>query len=128
MLMNRVSKTVVDAVYKRDKGVCLHCGSTEVTIQHRKNVGAGGAPHHSPLHQPQNLVLLCGAYNALIESDARQAGIARYSGWKCRTLGEAYEMPVFDVTADAWFKLDDKGGRAVADPPFPARYMMDVPF
>lgn len=113
--MSRVSKKVSDLVYRRDRGLCLHCGSSDVTIQHRKNVGAGGAKKDSPLHQPANLILLCGAYNALIESDPREASIARFYGWKIRTILQAYEEPVFDVSTGFWYRLGDTGSRALTD-------------
>lgn len=117
--MSRVSQSVSDAVYKRDHGRCLHCGSTEVTIQHRKNVGHGGAKKDSPLHQHQNLILLCGAYNALIETDAREAERARFYGWKARSLLEALEQQVYDVGTDEWYQLLADGSRVPVDPNFP---------
>lgn len=114
-MSTRVSASVVREVMKRDGFRCLHCGSEDVTIQHRKNVGAGGAKKDSPLHQPANLILLCGAYNALIESDPREAAIARHYGWKIRTLYEAHETPVFDVNTGSWYRLEDTGSRTLTD-------------
>lgn len=121
-----ISKKTRDLVYKRDNYECAHCGTTSgLSIQHRINRQAGGSKYRD---SPSNLFVLCLIENQKLEADARAARIARFNGWKLRSYEDPLEVPVWYETEDAWFKLDDKGGRAVTDPPFPARYMMDVPF
>lgn len=116
-----VSATVERAVRKRDMH-CLHCGDMVTTLQHRKNRGMGGAGKLSLLNQPKNLILLCGEFNARIESDEDSAQIARENGWKCRNLTETAH-PVLDAVTGQWWVLDNDGGRRAVPAPFD-----DVPF
>lgn len=98
----------------RDGGKCLHCGTTEGLVpQHRRNRGAGGSMARNV---PSNIIVLCSAFNGFMEADAVAAGRAVAYGWKVQ--GEdAWELiPVYDVTAQGWFILDDHYGRlAVAN-------------
>lgn len=92
----------------RDKH-CLHCGTDTTLIpQHRINRGMGGSKKRDT---PSNIIVLCAAFNGLIESDADAAEMARLSGWKLYSWDNPAETPVFDNNLDKWFVLDEKFGR-----------------
>jgi len=57
----------------RDKA-CVHCGTTDSTLipQHRINRGMGGS---KLLNKPSNIVVLCSAFNGLIEANAEAAAL-----------------------------------------------------
>ena len=98
----------------RDGGHCLHCGTTEGLVpQHRANRGMGG---RESLDVPANVIVLCGAFNGLIESDAEAARMAEFYGWKLRDheFQHRLVLPVFDRFGMLWFFLDDDFHRTVA--------------
>jgi len=92
---------------------CWHCGTTEtLTVQHRANRGHGG---RRSADRPSNALLLCWAFNSLIESDADAAQIARANGWKISTHSDPAKVEAFDVTTGQNYLLaDDFTRRAVA--------------
>jgi hypothetical protein len=98
-----------DRLLERDGGKCMHCGTTEGLIpQHRKNRGMGGSKLRDV---PSNLIVLCSFFNDLIEIDATAASVAIAYGWKVEGL-DAWELiPVYDVTAQGWFVLDNHFNR-----------------
>ena len=94
----------------RDK-CCLHCGTDTTLIpQHRINRGMGGSKLRD---QPSNIIVLCSAFNGLIEADADAARLARQNGWKLSSWDSTLESPVFDNNLREWFILDEKFGRTV---------------
>lgn len=91
---------------KRD-GYCWHCGREDDTliIQHRSNKGFGGSKR---LDNAANLIILCSAFNNLIESDAKAAGMALRYGWKLSRYDRATDKPVYNIVENKWyFLLDD---------------------
>lgn len=99
---------------ERDGGKCLHCGTTEGLVpQHRANRGMGGSKMRN---LPSNIIVLCSAVNGDIESDPDLASKARAYGWKLRPFDDPTMTPVYDVTAQGWFLLDDYYGREATQP------------
>ena len=98
-----------DRLVERDGGKCLHCGATEGLVpNHRRSRGMGGSKLRDV---PSNLVLMCSTMNNAIEDDVRLAAVAVQYGWKVTGL-DAWELiPVYDVTAQGWFVLDNHFNR-----------------
>lgn len=90
---------------KRDRH-CLHCGLDDDTliVQHRANRGSGGSKQ---AEKASNLIVLCSAFNGLIESDADAAAKARRFGWKLSRYDHPANRAVYDVVAGEWYLLDD---------------------
>lgn len=95
---------------RRDAGRCWHCGLDDETLvpQHRVGRGMGGSKTRD---RPSNIIVLCSAFNSLIESDADAARIARSKGWKLDSWVDPEFEPVFDSVEQCWFLLDDKFGK-----------------
>jgi len=92
----------------RDKH-CLHCGTdTTLVPNHRANRGMGGSKVRDV---PSNIVVLCAAFNGLIEADEQAAEFARLRGWKLYSW-EDPSTPVFDAGLRQWFVIDDNYQRA----------------
>jgi len=92
----------------RDKG-CLHCGETEaVAPNHRINRQMGGSKARDV---PSNIVVLCSAMNNAIESDAQQAKLAKWYGWKLNTWDNPGTKPVYDTQTSLWYVLGDDFSR-----------------
>lgn len=92
-------------------GACLHCGTTEGLVpQHRRGRGMGGSKN---LDHPSNIIVLCGIFNGLIESDGHAATIARAHGWKLGPGIDPLVTPVYDRASQSWFFLDDAHHRTV---------------
>lgn len=88
-------------------GSCPHCGTTEgLAPHHRANRGMGGSKLRDV---PSNIIVLCSAYNGLIESNSVQAKIAVEFGWKLTSGQDPKETPVF--LGDNWYLLDDNFGK-----------------
>lgn len=101
---------LIGLVVARDPS-CYHCGATDgLQPHHRKNRRAGGS---KLLDRPDNLMMVCGIYNGLMESDPDVAAKAREFGHKLRSW-DGFEMPVFDQVNQIWWALDENGGRAPA--------------
>jgi hypothetical protein len=92
---------------ERDGHHCLHCGTDQGLVpNHRADRGAGG---FKGAEIPSNVVVMCGAFNGLIEADADAAELARTYGWKLRSweLGDSLILPVYDRAYQGWFYLDN---------------------
>jgi hypothetical protein len=105
MLKKKMTPKEFKKLVIRDQGRCLHCGLEDetLTVQHRSNRGHGG---YKAGNDPANYLLLCSAFNGLIESDAKAAGMARRYGWKLSRYDNPSEKPVYDMVAGAWFILN----------------------
>jgi hypothetical protein len=88
---------------------CLHCGLDDETLipQHRINRQMGGAGKHSKRNKPSNLIVLCSAFNGLIESDAESALKALQGGYKLESWQDPLLVPVWDSVRSVWVLLDD---------------------
>ncbi len=107
------SNKVMKQLRERDKH-CAHCGTTETLVpHHRRNRQMGGS---KLLDRLDNLMLICASWNGLIESDAASANQAREYGHKLSSWDD-FSNPVFDIADGLWYKLDDKGGKGVTEPP-----------
>lgn len=63
-----------------------------------------------------NLLMVCAAYNGLMESDADVAERAREQGHKLRSWQD-FDVPVWDVWSGLWYRLDPLGGKHPTRPP-----------
>lgn len=109
-----LSKAIRDKVIQRDHSTCWHCGESEaISIQHRQNRGMGGSKTRDRL---DNLIVLCSAFNVLIESDATAAGFARDKGWKLSSWDD-YTTPVFNKNFGKWYLLTQSGEKIETTPP-----------
>ncbi len=113
---NTPPRAATEAAWLRDGGRCVGCGVLITdgmwwSMQHRIRRHAGG-------HQPSNLILLCGSATSrgchrLAENrdaDARRRGL-----WlPANTIPpvDPATVPVWYASDEAWFLLDDDGGRA----------------
>jgi hypothetical protein len=77
--------------------------------QHRINRGSGGPD------VPSNIITFCSGFNGLIESEARQADLARALGWKLRPWmkPDLLTIPVYDRFDQCWVYLDNDFKRQV---------------
>jgi hypothetical protein len=64
----------------------------------------------------QNVIMVCAAYNGLMESDARIADEARDLGHKLSKFASP-TAPVFDNYTKRWYELDAKGNKFESEPP-----------
>ena len=89
---------------------CLHCGLDDETLipQHRINRQMGGAGKNSKRNKPSNLIVLCSAFNGLIEADPKAALEAHSGGYKLESWQDPLIIPVWDVVRSAWILLDDE--------------------
>jgi hypothetical protein len=104
-----VNKKTFDKYLNRD-GHCYHCGLDDDTLvpQHRVGRGMGGS---KKLDRASNIIVLCSAFNGLIEADADAARRARHNGWKLDSWVDPLFEPVFDSLTRTWFMLDDDFGK-----------------
>jgi hypothetical protein len=101
-------------VFNRDRLTCVALAfgtapwpcSGGLTIQHRRNRGAGGS--HA-VNGPQWLVAMCSGHNGLLESDAEFAALGRALGWKLEEGEDPLEVAVFYNDERAWRLLDAEG-------------------
>lgn len=108
-----LSNKLMNSLRARDSH-CWHCGATEGLVpHHRRNRGIGGSKN---LDRLDNLMLVCGIYNGLMESDADIAQQARKFGHK---LGQwdGFEHPAYDQITDIWFELSQAGTKHQSTPP-----------
>lgn len=96
--------------YLNRDGHCYHCGLDDDTLipQHRVGRGMGGS---KTLDRASNIIVLCSAFNGLIEADADAARRARQYGWKLDSWVDPLFEPVFDSLTRTWFMLDDDFGK-----------------
>lgn len=100
-------RPTVARLAKRDGGHCAHCGATSaLVVQHRANRGMGGDPTRD---RPSNTIILCWAFNDIIERDAEAAEYARAYGWKLRSTDDPERVPYLDVLTGWWLLLADDG-------------------
>ena len=112
-----VPKKVLKLVQERDSA-CWHCGREDDLVpHHRVNRGMGGS---KLLDTPDNLMMVCGIWNGLMESHAKDAEAARGWGHKL-PVWESLEVPVFDRAEFKWYFLLPDGGKVLStwsDQPF----------
>ncbi len=108
--MGRMRPKDFAVVLERDGYRCAHCGCGGDTLipNHRANRGHGGSKVAERL---SNVVTMCARANTDIESDAGAAAEARRYGWKLSRWEDPAVVPVYDLGLDAWYVLDDNGGR-----------------
>lgn len=82
-------------------------------MHHRRNRQMGGS---KILDRPDNLLMICAAWNVLIESNAEAANQARDWGHKLSSW-DGFDRPVFDKTQMKWFCINEKGDKTVTEPP-----------
>lgn len=89
---------------------CPHCGVSDETLvpQHRKNRGFGGSKERN---SPANIMVMCSAFNGLIESSAEAAELARKFGWKLESWENPLEIPI--LADGQYWLLDNNFGRFV---------------
>lgn len=94
----------------RDKNACVHCGVQNDTLvpQHRVGRQSGGSKLRN---KASNIIVLCSAFNGLIEADADAAALARKHGIKLNSWQEPETTPVWYAAESAWFLLDNEGRR-----------------
>lgn len=107
-----ISQKIFNGLLKRDYA-CAHCGATEaLVVHHRINRQMGGAKgKNNPRNLPANLLILCSAFNVLIESNADAASLAMRNGIKLQSWQEPETTPVWYAAESAWYLLDNQGNR-----------------
>jgi hypothetical protein len=90
----------------RDMHCPCGCVGFEDTFvpQHRINRGMGGS---RVLDRPANVLVMCSRQNGLIESDPKQAEVARLYGWKLSRWQEPESEPFYDLSTGAWYRIDN---------------------
>lgn len=68
----------------------------------------GGDPTRD---RPSNTIILCWAFNDIIERDAAAAEYARDYGWKLSPYDDPEAVPYLDVLTGFWWLLADDGTR-----------------
>lgn len=93
----------------RDRA-CVHCGTTDATLipQHRINRGMGGSKERN---KASNIIVLCSAFNGLIEANADAAALAQAHGIKLMSWQDPESEPIYYAAESAWFLLDNQGNR-----------------
>jgi hypothetical protein len=96
----------------RDFGHCCHCGVEDDTLipQHRSNRGMGSVKSRNA---DANIIVMCSAFNGLIESDAAAQAEAIRFGWKLQSWDNPELVPIWDVVFQQWFSLSNDGSRVV---------------
>lgn len=99
----------------RDFGRCWHCGLADDTLipQHRINRGMGSVKSRN---KPANIIVLCSAFNQLIEANPNAAAQARKYGWKLNNYQKPEFEPVWDINTQSWWMLDNDYGRVTLLP------------
>lgn len=99
-----MKESIRKRIFKRDHGICWHCGTDEnVTIHHRTNRGMGGSKN---LDMPSNLVVMCSEFNFLMEADLAAFRLAKKRGWKVSKYQRAAEVEIQNHEGRT-FLLDD---------------------
>lgn len=89
---------------------CVHCGVIDETLvpNHRINRGLGGSKERN---KPSNIVVLCSAFNGLIEANSEAAALAMRHGIKLQSWQDPETTPVWYASESAWYLLDNQGNR-----------------
>ncbi len=94
-------------IFERD-AYCWHCGDTETLVtHHRKNRGMGGSKGVEA-NRPDNLLIVCWAWNDAMERHPQSAQDARMWGQKLASWQEL-RTPVFDRVEGRWWVLTEDG-------------------
>jgi len=92
-------------VMERDNGCCVVCGEAMQQIHHRRPRGMGGSSNNLVINMAGNLIAVCNADHAWIESNRDRA---RDNGW-------LIPQAIIPVTVPLWwfgrFVLLDNDGR-----------------
>lgn len=107
-----MNKKQFEKFLKRDRH-CYHCGITNDTlvIQHRIGRGMGGK--NSKANQVSNQIVLCSEFNGLMESDPDAQQLAYLRGYKLSQWQDTLVEPVFDISENVWYRLDNQFNRSV---------------
>jgi hypothetical protein len=98
------------ALFERDSHRCWHCGSEEVTVQHRANRGMGGSKE---MDNAANLILLCWFVNFEMEASDKKAREAEKYGWKISRYADPTSIPVWHYPSQSWILLNDDWGSSI---------------
>jgi hypothetical protein len=98
------------ALFERDSHRCWHCGSEEVTVQHRANRGMGGSKE---MDNAANLILLCWFVNFEMEASDKKAREAERYGWKISRYADPTSIPVWHYPSQSWILLNDDWGSSI---------------
>ena len=98
------------ALFERDSHRCWHCGSEEVTVQHRANRGMGGSKE---MDNAANLILLCWFVNFEMEASDKKAREAERYGWKISRYADPTSIPVWHYPSQTWILLNDDWGSSI---------------
>jgi hypothetical protein len=98
------------ALFERDSHRCWHCGSEEVTVQHRANRGMGGSKE---MDNAANLILLCWFVNFEMEASDKKAREAELYGWKISRYADPTSIPVWHYPSQSWILLNDDWGSSI---------------
>lgn len=110
----RVEDDIRFQVFARAFYRCERCGgaitSSGVSVHHRQPRKMGGSKRPE-LHQPANLIVLCGSgttgCHGWVESHRHQA---RESGYLIYAIDNAEDIPFVDNEKRVWF-IDNQGGK-----------------
>ena len=96
----------------RDMHCVCGCQGFEDTFvpQHRINRGMGGS---RVLDRPANVIVMCSRMNGLIESDPKQAEVARLYGWKLSRWQVPEDEPFYDLATGSWNLIDNLYKRTI---------------
>lgn len=89
---------------------CWHCGEDRAEYlvpHHRKGRGMGG---RRSLDTLQNVILICAYWNGEQEANSKAQALAKHYGHKLEQWQDT-GVPLYDVPANAWFVLDELGGK-----------------
>lgn len=102
-----IKTRILKQLRERDQE-CWHCGTEGATLvpHHRKNRGHGGSKDRE--NDITNLILICSAWNTIIESDAERAHEARAKGHKLRSW-QTTDTPVYHFGRGRWYRLEEDG-------------------
>ena len=67
------------------------------------------------LDRPANVLVMCSRQNGLIESDPKQAEVARLYGWKLSRWDSPENTPFYDLATGAWFLIDNLYNRRITN-------------
>lgn len=112
--MSVVPKAVRWATYERDGFMCACCGATDnLSFQHRRAVGMGGAGKKAAPLTPADGVTACVPCNGRFEADLQREALKR--GWKVprSTPIPCDQIPYFHSPRGIWVLPDRDGGYRV---------------